>query len=152
MLDHLEREAALERLRAVAEPDVATEEMPRPLSVAELARLIEGDLIEVGAHSVTHPALAQLPSERQREEVSGSKQQLEEIVGRHVTSFAYPFGTSADFDETTVRLVQEAGFARACANVAGRLTPRTDAFRIPRLVVRDWSGGEFVRRLAAALP
>jgi peptidoglycan/xylan/chitin deacetylase (PgdA/CDA1 family) len=152
LLDHIERDRALEQLRSVAAPEVAAEKMPRPLAVAELARLAEGDLIEVGAHSVTHPVLAQLPPERQREEVADSKRQLEEIVGRPVNSFAYPFGTSADFDETTVRLVREAGFARACANVAARLNRRTDPFRIPRVVVRNCSSDELARRLAAPTP
>jgi len=67
VLDHFERDRTLEQLRSVAEPDVAGKQMPRPLAVAEVQRLAEGDLIEVGAHSVTHPALAQLPPERQRE-------------------------------------------------------------------------------------
>ena len=146
-LDPAERERALERLRLVAEPEVPDEAMPRPLTVGELARLVEGDLVEVGAHTVNHPALAQLPRERQAEEVADSKHELEEMLGRPISSFAYPFGTSADFDETTVAVVREAGFLRACANLDGRLTRRTDPFRVPRLLVRDWSGDELARRL-----
>jgi hypothetical protein len=69
------------------------------------------------------------------------------MLGRPISSFAYPFGTSADFDETTVAVVREAGFLRACANLDGRLTRRTDPFRVPRLLVRDWSGDELARRL-----
>jgi peptidoglycan/xylan/chitin deacetylase (PgdA/CDA1 family) len=148
-LGHVERERALEQLRAVAESDSADCEMPRPLTLAELACLAEGDLIEVGAHTVTHPTLAQLPARCQQKEVVESKRQLEQILDRPVTSFAYPYGTPADFDETTVSLVREAGFARACANVAGRLTRQTDPFRIPRVVVRDWTGDELDRRLSA---
>ena len=147
-LDEMERERALESLRAVADPEEADTEMPRPLTSEEVARLAEGDLIDVGAHTVTHPALSQLPPERQRVEIAGSKQQLEEMLGRPVSSFAYPYGSSTDFDETTVSLVRDAGFAQACANVAGRLTHETDPLRVPRIVVRDWSGDELARRLS----
>jgi peptidoglycan/xylan/chitin deacetylase (PgdA/CDA1 family) len=152
-LDETDRERALEHLRAVAEHDDAADAlMPRPLSPTELTRLAEGDLIEVGAHTVTHPVLSHLPAERQREEVAGSKRQLEEIVGRPVSSFAYPYGAATDFDETTVSVVREAGFGRACANVPGRVTRQTDPFRLPRLVVRDYDGDELARRLSALSP
>jgi peptidoglycan/xylan/chitin deacetylase (PgdA/CDA1 family) len=151
-LDEMERERALESLRAVADPGEAETEMPRPLTPEEVARLAEGDLIDVGAHTLTHPALSRLPPERQRVEVAGSKRQLEEMLGRPVSSFAYPYGTAADFDETTVSLVRDAGFAQACASVAGRVTHQTDPLRIPRMVVRDWSGDELARRISTLAP
>jgi peptidoglycan/xylan/chitin deacetylase (PgdA/CDA1 family) len=152
VLDHAERGHALERLRSLAEPEAPADELPRPLTVGEVEQLADGDIVEVGAHSVTHPSLARLPLDRQRQEVHASKRQLEELVGAPVASFAYPFGGYDDFDHRTVRVVQEAGFERACANLPGRLTQRTDPFRIPRLVVRDWTGDELARRLAALVP
>ena len=151
-LDEMERERALDSLRAVVDPEGTETEMPRPLTSEEVARLADGDLIDVGAHTVTHPALSQLPAERQRVEIAGSKRQLEEILGRAVSSFAYPYGTAADFDETTVSLVRDAGFAQACSNVAGRVTQQTNPLRVPRVVVRDWSGDEFGRRLSTFAP
>jgi peptidoglycan/xylan/chitin deacetylase (PgdA/CDA1 family) len=147
LLDVTERERALDRLRSVADDRVDTE-MPRPMTAAELAALVDGNLVDVGAHTVTHPALSQLAEERQRDEIAGSKRQLEELLGRPVVSFAYPYGTDADFDKTTVSLIREAGFDCACANLPGRVDGRTDPFRVPRLVVRDWSGEELHRCLS----
>jgi peptidoglycan/xylan/chitin deacetylase (PgdA/CDA1 family) len=152
VLDYPERSRALQRLHSVAEPEVAADELAHPLTVGEVEQLADGDVVEVGAHSVTHPSLARLPLDRQRQEVRTSKRHLEEIVGRPVASFAYPFGGYDDFDHETVRVVQEAGFERACANLPGRLSQCTDPFRIPRLVVRDWSGDELARRLVAPMP
>ena len=148
VLDEPERERALERLRSVSDPEVASTEMSRPVTPPELARLGDGGLVDIGAHTVNHPVLSQLSAERQREEIGVSKQQLEEMLGQPVSSFAYPYGTPEDFDGATVSFVRDAGFAHAYANVAGRVTRRTDPFRIPRLLVRDWSADELDRRLS----
>jgi peptidoglycan/xylan/chitin deacetylase (PgdA/CDA1 family) len=150
VLDEPDRQRALHHLRAVAE--AAGAPMPRSLTPDELVALVDGQLIDVGAHTVTHPSLSRLPRERQREEIVGSKRQLEDLLRRPVTSFAYPYGTVADFDETTVSLIREAGFDHACANLPGRINGRADRFRLPRLVVRDCSADELDRQLTALAP
>ncbi|MBD0330878.1 MAG: polysaccharide deacetylase family protein [Thermoleophilia bacterium] len=148
-LEHDERERVIDRLRAVTAPDEPNGAAARrPLTLAELQRLAAHGLIDVGAHTVTHPVLAALPQARQREEIEGSKARLEEAFGRPVRAFSYPYGTIASFDDSTVRLVRGAGFTHACANVQDRVGGGTDLYRIPRLLVRDWSGDELARRLS----
>ena len=149
VLDETERDHALEHLRRVVAPLQNDGDTPRPLTADELALLADGDLVAIGAHTITHPVLSQLPAGRQAEEIAGSKRQLEAALNRSVTSFAYPYGAAGDFDWTTVSLVRDAGFSQACASVAGRVRPRTNPFRIPRLLVRGWSADELERRLAA---
>lgn len=53
------------------------------------------ELIELGAHTVTHTALPALPEASQREEIRQCKPELEQLLGRPVTSFAYPYGQYA---------------------------------------------------------
>jgi peptidoglycan/xylan/chitin deacetylase (PgdA/CDA1 family) len=143
------RERALEQLRALAGADGRDGDLPRPLTADELRRLAGDGLVDIGAHTVTHPVLARLESSRQRAEISGSKAQLEETLNGRVRSFAYPYGTAADFEPTTVSLVEEAGFDYACTNVPGRVTKRTHRFELPRVLIRDWDGDEFARRLSS---
>jgi len=114
---------------------------------AQLRALVAGGVIEVGAHTVSHPVLAMLSAEEQRREIAESKRRLEAIVGRAVAAFSYPYGTRRDFDADSVRLVREAGFACACANVPGRVDRQVDVFRLPRCLVRDWDGATFARQL-----
>jgi peptidoglycan/xylan/chitin deacetylase (PgdA/CDA1 family) len=100
---------------------------------------------------VTHPVLSALSFDVQRTEVTRSKQHLEAILGRPVTSFSYPFGGRGDYSADTVKLVKEAGFECACSNFPGYVQWDTDPYQLPRFIVRDWDGDEFTQRLAGWL-
>lgn len=119
----------------------------RVLSSQEAVALSQGGLIEVGAHTVTHPRLSEIPLSRQQEEIYASKAYLEELLGHPVTSFAYPFGSQADFTADTRDLVRSAGFFCACSTVASVVGDDTDLLQLPRVAVQDWDGDEFARQL-----
>jgi glycosyltransferase involved in cell wall biosynthesis/peptidoglycan/xylan/chitin deacetylase (PgdA/CDA1 family) len=51
-----------------------------------------GKGIEFGAHSRTHPDLTKLPEQQLADEIDGSLQELEAVVGTRIISFAYPYG------------------------------------------------------------
>ena len=120
----------------------------RPLTSAEVQRLSAGDLVEIGAHTLTHPQLSALGPDAQRDEIRGSRVALQEAVGTIVTSFAYPYGARSDYTKETVALVAEAGFSGACATVAGVVRRRSERFELPRLHVDDCDGDGLARRLA----
>ncbi len=142
-----ERRTVLDALSAAADAEGGVRPPHRGLSPDELVQLTSNGQIDVGAHTVTHPVLSRLPAVAQSAEIRQSKARLEEILGRPVTSFAYPYGGRSDYTHETVTLVREAGFARACANVAGVASPGSDRFQLPRFLVRDWDGDEFARHL-----
>lgn len=147
-LDDPERESSLDALRAASIPDQDDGFSARPLSGDELRKLAAGDLVEVGAHTQSHPVLAKLAPERQAEEIAGSKAFLEEALGGRIQSFAYPYGSSVDFDRRTVHAVSAAGYERACTSLPGRLVADTDPLMVPRIVVRDWSAERLECELA----
>jgi glycosyltransferase involved in cell wall biosynthesis/peptidoglycan/xylan/chitin deacetylase (PgdA/CDA1 family) len=76
---------------------------------AEEIRHIAQDF-EIGAHTMTHPHLGNLNATAARWEIVTSKEVLEFITGKPVSSFCYPYG---DYTQETKRLVQEAGFSSA---------------------------------------
>jgi peptidoglycan/xylan/chitin deacetylase (PgdA/CDA1 family) len=65
---------------------------------------------EIGAHTVSHASLPELPPARAREETAESRRILQEQTGCEVQSFAYPFGR---FDQQSVGSVATAGFTSA---------------------------------------
>jgi peptidoglycan/xylan/chitin deacetylase (PgdA/CDA1 family) len=91
--------------------------------------------IEIGAHTLTHPRLTRLADEELAAEISGSKQRIEAEIRRPVTSFCYPNGAPADYDDRVADAVRRAGFD--CAVVAHFDGRRGDRFRLRRLGVGD---------------
>jgi peptidoglycan/xylan/chitin deacetylase (PgdA/CDA1 family) len=144
-LSHPERLEALDVIRAWAGASPDSRRGDRALSKDQVNTLGEGGLIELGAHTMTHPSLTVLSASRQMEEISGSKAQLEDIIGQPVTSFSYPHG---EYSAETLELVRRAGFQGATTTNCECVLPRTDPFQLPRFQVDDWGGEEFLRRLA----
>jgi peptidoglycan/xylan/chitin deacetylase (PgdA/CDA1 family) len=145
------RDDVVRQLREWSGVSAAARPTHRALSNDELRQLADGPLIEIGAHTVRHPQLGAIPAAKQQIEVLESKRHLERLLERPIVSFSYPFGTRRDYDATTVGLVKTAGFERACANVADRLTRRTSPWELPRILVRDWDGDTFARNLRAVV-
>ena len=146
-LDVAERSRVLSELRQWAGPAPSVEPSHRALRPTELATLAASPLVEIGAHTVSHPALALQRAQEQLAEIAACKTALETLVGRSVTSFSYPFGRTCDYSRETVELVRRSGFARACTNIPGVLRAGDDPFQLPRLHVGDWTGEEFAARL-----
>ena len=139
-----ERRATLDSLSGWARVDNSARDSHRCLSRDEVAALGRRELIELGAHTVTHPLLPGLPQTLQSAEVRESKVELEQLLGHPVKSFAYPYGLYA---ADTVTLVRHEGFSSACSIAAGVLNRETDLFSLPRIKVQDWDGDTLARIL-----
>jgi peptidoglycan/xylan/chitin deacetylase (PgdA/CDA1 family) len=121
----------------------------RTLTNDEVCELASSRVVDIGAHTVTHPALAALSCFEQRLEIEPSKRGLEDLTGQPIRTFAYPFGRRVDYTEETVSLVRMAGFEGACSNFSGSIAAGVDPFQLPRIFVQDWDGDELSRRLAS---
>lgn len=136
LMDQLATSAGVQRPAAL--------ESGRPLTRAEARALAAIDGMDLGAHTRTHPALDRLPAAQQRREILDGRRDLESLLQRPVTRFAYPYGRHAS---TTPDLVRDLGFDCACTVNAGDVRADSDAFQLNRNVVCNWTGDEFARRL-----
>lgn len=141
-----------EALRAVIEacglaPDRDAAE--RVLSPSQVKAIADVPRMEIGAHSVTHSLLTRLSTAERREEIRRSRSDLEALVGRPVRGFAYPYGY---FDTATIDDAREEGVEYACTCVPGRVGPRADSLRLPRIEAADCGADEFRRALAWSIP
>ena len=146
-IDAQRREEWLEQLRQWAGVGRTARATHRTLTRDELRELATSPLVTIGAHGVTHTPLAILTEAEQRREIVQSKGDLEELLGRAVTVFSYPFGGRGQFDGTTRRLCREAGFRRAVTTFPGQVHRWTDPLQLPRQLVRNWDAATFASRL-----
>jgi len=87
---------------------------------------------EIGAHSVSHPYLANLSDRELRDEVTQSKVALERELGLTVEAFSYPYG---QWDGRVLEAVEAAGYQVAVTVDRGWVTGASDVYRLPRLPV-----------------
>ncbi len=106
-----------------------------PLS-RQMLRTMSDCGFSIGSHTKSHPALTAVEESVAIEEVKGSKQRLEEILSKPVTSFSYPYG---ELNETVKSLVKAAGYKVAVGTMMGPAnTIKSDFFELSRVA--------FVRR------
>lgn len=82
--------------------------------------------MEIGSHGLTHSPLTR-SAEVERELVE-SKEKLEQIIGRRVSSFCYPFGK---FNRMAALSARSAGYTLARTTVGFSIVRRFDPFRMP---------------------
>ncbi len=96
-------------------------------------RDLESMGVTIGAHSLTHPRLSALDDAQQHEEIVGCGQRIQHELRHFPESFAYPYGSSLDYDETSISLVREAGYDFAVSNRYGWNDPGANAWTLRRI-------------------
>ncbi len=104
----------------------------KPMMDAAQLRAWHAGGMEVGAHTRTHPRLGGCGDAQLRDEIAGSKRDLEDLIGAPVTQFCYPYG---DHDDRVVAATREAGYTAATTIQRGRAQPGGDLWRLPRVAV-----------------
>lgn len=115
----------------------------RIMTSEEIRKASETEGISIGAHTVTHAALKALNAWEQREEIFESKKFLEEIIGKKVTLFSYPFGTRDEYSEVTIQQVKELGFEKAVVAYSADMNEETNIYELNRYVVKNYDEKDF---------
>ncbi len=90
--------------------------------------------MSIGSHGLTHVGLAGLPEAALDRELRGSKERLEQLLGREVTTLALPRGLG---DRRVLEHARAAGYRRVCTSHAGLMG---SGFSAPRLSVTSYTG------------
>lgn len=143
-LAHGEQQTIMATLRELAGQVTGTNLALIGMTPGHIRQLLINPLFSVGAHTVTHPALADHAGEEQQREISSSRLYLEELIQKPINLFAYPYGSHTD---TTVAVLRKQQFRAAVTTNEGLITKHSQMLRLNRYQVMNWSGEAFDKQL-----
>jgi peptidoglycan/xylan/chitin deacetylase (PgdA/CDA1 family) len=100
--------------------------------------------IEIGSQAMSGRPLDTCPDGELLAEVRESKRELEDVLGRSVTSFCYPTGITSS---RIRRAVMATGYSNACSIARHPACSQDDVFDLPRLRVRATATGDRIDSL-----
>lgn len=120
----------------------------------ELKQLAAHPLASLGAHTVSHRALARLPEAEAAAEMSLSADYVAEITDRRPAAIAYPYGTADAASPREARLAAELGFAVGLTTRPGTIVAANAATTLlPRLSLNGhYQKERYAAALASGIP
>ncbi len=89
--------------------------------------------IEIASHGYTHADLGRITSRGPlHREVVTAGRELEDLLGRRMRYFAFPFGLHANLNRDAFAMAAEAGYEAVCSAYGGYNLPGDDAFHLQR--------------------
>ncbi|CAN7597345.1 polysaccharide deacetylase family protein [Rhizobium sp. LjRoot30] len=145
----LNRIAAEHGIDAQAIPDRST------MTEGELKSLAAHPLASLGAHTISHRALALLDEGEARREMAASADRLQTITGKMPTTFAYPYGDPPAASAREFRLAEALGFKVAVTTNPGTISETSLAglTALPRVSLNGhFQKRRYVAALASGIP
>lgn len=107
---------------------------PFPVNSIESLRALANAGIEIGAHTRTHLNLGATDDKHEIvDEVITATDELEQLIGRKINYFAFPFGHHENMQASIFHLLKQHGIKGICSAYGGWNEIGGDAFHIQRL-------------------
>lgn len=116
----------------------------RPADVIALSR----NGIEFGSHSASHPRLVELSRQALVDELVGSKRAIEDLTGKEVTLFSYPYRFPEEnlgFTRLLEQLLDASGYRAGVTTAIGRWRTGDNPRFLPRLPINDCDDAPLMR-------
>ena len=79
------------------------------MNALQIKKISDNPLFSIGSHAMTHANLIEMNNADAKKEMVKSKRILEEITGKEITAFAFPFGT---YNQNLVDSCEEVGYSK----------------------------------------
>jgi len=89
---------------------------PNHMFTTQVKEIAANGLIEIGSHTMDHVWLRGQDYKTVKYQVEKSKKELEEMTGKSVSAFCYPYGA---FDQQAIDAIKNAGYTTATSTVLG---------------------------------
>jgi peptidoglycan/xylan/chitin deacetylase (PgdA/CDA1 family) len=100
-------------------------------------RSMQASGISFGAHTMTHPSVAQVEAASLAEELKASRSLLEAGLDAPVEDFAYPFGKLSDCLSVSDGYLAQCGYRSAVTTIEGINARGANLFRLNRMQIGD---------------
>ncbi len=105
----------------------------RPNTLDEIRAMMKAG-VEIGSHGRSHIDLGRLASvDELYDEISGSKVELESLLGRPIHYFAFPYGLPENMSQSAFEIAFQTGYWGVCSAYGGYNLPSQDSFHIQRI-------------------
>jgi peptidoglycan/xylan/chitin deacetylase (PgdA/CDA1 family) len=101
----------------------------------EVRSIAADPLCTIGAHTMTHPALARLPADAALREMRESADRIAAEIGMRPASIAFPYGYAAAATAREADLARQAGFAASFTTRPGTVPVSGSRHGLPRISV-----------------
>lgn len=137
--EHLKRLPNVERLACLKdsygfEPENECQDR-QALNIDEIRQMMA--CVDFQPHTQFHPILPQCNDIEAKQEILGSKANLEELLGKECLHFSYPNG---DYSERELEIVKSAGFRSARTSDIGWNTTDTSPYQLKAIPMSDDAG------------
>jgi peptidoglycan/xylan/chitin deacetylase (PgdA/CDA1 family) len=107
----------LKKLQAAATFFIVTDWLEKPgyLTKQQVRELSDAGM-QIGSHSKSHPNFLKITPQERLEELSGSKLILENIIGKEISTFSFPYGF---YDKSCCDAVFKANYSICCTSQHG---------------------------------
>jgi peptidoglycan/xylan/chitin deacetylase (PgdA/CDA1 family) len=152
-LDQVRSEQAMTELIELLEPKGSRPNLQELFLDWDGAGQLVRQGFSVGSHTMRHAVLSRESPEEQVRDLVMSRARLEAELSLPIDLLAYPSGTRADYDLSTMRAAGHAGYAYGLAAHAGICSPPTLPYAVPRFVMQPHRGfsATLTRRVARRL-
>jgi peptidoglycan/xylan/chitin deacetylase (PgdA/CDA1 family) len=94
-------------------------------------------LVALGSHTISHPSVLGLDAAAAKKEIEDSRHQLENVTGREIRLFSFPYG---DHDRSAVAMCRAAGYESVFSILAHGIDTTNSELLRGRTKVDPWDG------------
>lgn len=100
----------------------------------QIVAMSKDPLCTIGSHTVSHPNLAELNPDEQIDEILSAKRKLENLLGRDIVHFAYPYGL---YKDEVKSILNNHGIRTAVCTWGGAIRSGGSLYTMPRIELSE---------------
>lgn len=125
------------------------------MSWQQIRELEQDELVTIGAHTISHSALAKLNDANAKFEIEQSRAIIKAKTGIECEHFCYPYGSPAEANLREFKLTERAGYKSAVTTQKGMIYAEHGAhlFALPRVSLNgEYQNIRFIKTYISGLP